>query len=222
MLESKAGVLFIAGLGFFALAFLSNAMVPALMYRDLPEQTVEQLLRNNGNLRFQFEDLARRFPESFTAAYGRPPEAAAEREKWLDTKSQEALQLGHDVYVAEACWHCHSQFVRPVSNEDRRFGPVSKTEEYQNVLQRPVLFGTRRVGPDLCREGGTGCRGLPDRTVDQRRSGHPADQHTRCDRVAVARLIAVRPRTGRGASSPRAASRPEPLQPPDGRLRKSG
>ena len=154
MLESKVGVLFIAGIGFFGLAFLSNALVPALMYRDLPEQTVEQLLRNNGNLRFQFEDLARRFPDSFTAAYGHPPEDAAEREEWLDTNSQQALQLGHDVYVGEACWHCHSQFVRPVSNEDRRFGPVSKTEEYQNVLQRPVLFGTRRVGPDLSREGG--------------------------------------------------------------------
>jgi hypothetical protein len=31
---------------------------------------------------------------------------------------------------------------------------VSKTEEYDNELQRPVLFGTRRVGPDLSREGG--------------------------------------------------------------------
>ena len=87
MLETKAGVLFIAGLGFFALAFLSNAVVPVMMYRDLPEQTVEQMLRHNGNLRFQFEDLARRFPDSFTAAYGRPPEDAAQREKWLDEKS---------------------------------------------------------------------------------------------------------------------------------------
>jgi cbb3-type cytochrome oxidase cytochrome c subunit len=41
-----------------------------------------------------------------------------------------------------------------VSNESRRWGPVSQTWEYQNVLQRPVLFGTRRVGPDLSREGG--------------------------------------------------------------------
>ncbi len=56
--------------------------------------------------------------------------------------------------MGEGCWHCHSQFVRPVSNESRRFGPVSKTEEYDNELQRPVLFGTRRVGPDLSREGG--------------------------------------------------------------------
>ncbi len=154
MLESKAGVLFIAGIGFFALAFLSNALVPALMYRDLPEQTVQQMLRNNGNLRFQFEDLARRFPDSVTAAYGKPPENLAERERWLDQKCEEALRLGHKVYVGEACWHCHSQFVRPVSNEDQRWGPVAQTWEYQNELQRPVMFGTRRVGPDLSREGG--------------------------------------------------------------------
>jgi hypothetical protein len=31
---------------------------------------------------------------------------------------------------------------------------VSQSWEYQNELQRPVLFGTRRVGPDLSREGG--------------------------------------------------------------------
>ena len=70
MLETKTGVFFIAGLGFFALAFLSNAVVPIMMYRHLPEQSVEQLLEKNGNLRYQFEDLARRFPDSFKAAYG--------------------------------------------------------------------------------------------------------------------------------------------------------
>jgi hypothetical protein len=154
MLETKTGVFFIAGLGFFALAFLSNALVPALMYRHIPEQSVEQLVAHNGNLRFQFEDLARRYPDSFTAAYGRPPEGTTAREKWLDEKCQEALRLGRKVYVGEGCWHCHSQFVRPVSNEDRRWGPVSQTKEYQNELQRPVMFGTRRVGPDLSREGG--------------------------------------------------------------------
>ena len=30
------------------------------------------------------------------------------------------LPLGVDTYIAEACWHCHSQFIRPVSNEDVR------------------------------------------------------------------------------------------------------
>jgi cytochrome c oxidase cbb3-type subunit II len=152
ILEKKSGVLLIAGLAFFAIAFLSNAVVPALMYRHLPEKTAEQLI--NGNLRYQFEDLARRYPEPFAKAFGQPPEESAKREAWLNHATADALRIGRKVYVGEGCWHCHSQFVRPVSNEDKRWGPVSKTEEYQNELQRPVMFGTRRVGPDLSREGG--------------------------------------------------------------------
>lgn len=152
MLEKKSGILLIAGVIFFALAFVSNAVVPVLMYKDLPEKTAEELV--NPNVRFQFEDLARRFPAAFEKAFGKPPEDPATLEKWLNEKCTESLRLGRKVYTGEGCWHCHSQFIRPVSNEDRRWGPVSKTEEYQNELQRPVLFGTRRVGPDLVREGG--------------------------------------------------------------------
>ncbi|MCA9057255.1 MAG: cbb3-type cytochrome c oxidase subunit II [Planctomycetaceae bacterium] len=152
MFESKSGILYIAGLGFFALAFVSNALVPALMYQDLKEQTVAELI--NPNLRYQFEDLARRYPESFEAAYGKPPGGEAADNQWWNEKCGDALRQGHKIYVGEGCWHCHSQFIRPVSNEEERWGPVSRSEEYANELQRPVLFGTRRVGPDLCREGG--------------------------------------------------------------------
>lgn len=152
MFESKSGVLLVAGLAFFGLAFVSNAVLPALMYQHLPEKKVDELI--NGNLRYQFEDLARRFPESFEAAYGKVPGGGPEHQEWWNEKCAQALKLGHSIYVGEGCWHCHSQFVRPVSNEERRWGPVSRSWEYQNELQRPVMFGTRRVGPDLCREGG--------------------------------------------------------------------
>ena len=142
MFESKAGILFVAGIGFFALAFVSNALVPILMYKDLPEQTAEQVV--NDRALYQFRELSRRYPDSFREAFGDAnPQNCAE-----------ALRLGRQVYIGEGCWHCHSQFVRPVSNESLRFGQVSKTEEYQNELQRPVMFGTRRVGPDLSRQGG--------------------------------------------------------------------
>ena len=142
MFESKAGVLFIAGIGFFALAFLSNVVVPVLMFRDLPEQTVEAVV--NDRTLYQFTELSKRYPEAFRAAFkGTTTEDCAE-----------ALRLGRQLYVGEGCWHCHSQFVRPVSNESLRYGDVSQTWEYQNELQRPVMFGTRRVGPDLSREGG--------------------------------------------------------------------
>jgi cbb3-type cytochrome oxidase cytochrome c subunit len=142
MFESKSGIFFIAGIGFFLLAFLGNGAVPMLMYRDRPEKTAEEVV--NKRLMAQFRDLSERYPEQFKAAFGEP---SAE-------KCAEALRLGRQIYVGEGCWHCHSQFVRPVSNESRRYGPVSRTEEYDNELQRPVLFGTRRVGPDLSREGG--------------------------------------------------------------------
>ena len=142
MFESKTGIFFIAGIGFFLLAFLGNGAVPMLMYKDRPEKTAEELV--NKRVMNQFRDLAERYPDQFEAAFGEVSEE----------KCAEALRLGRQIYVGEGCWHCHSQFVRPVSNESRRFGPVSKTEEYDNELQRPVLFGTRRVGPDLSREGG--------------------------------------------------------------------
>lgn len=142
MFESKSGILLVGGLGFFLLAFLSNALVPMLMYRNLPEQSTPEVV--NQNVIYQFEDLSIRYPEQFKKHFGQPtPEKCAE-----------ALELGRQIYIAEGCWHCHSQFVRPVSNESRRWGPVARTEEYQNALQRPVMFGTRRVGPDLSREGG--------------------------------------------------------------------
>ena len=152
MFESKSGIFFIAGLAFFAFAFLSNAIVPALMYQDLPELTAEELV--NANLRYQYEDLAQRYPEPMKAAFGERPAGDDEAADWVKANCAEALRLGRKIYVGEGCWHCHSQFIRPVSNEDLRWGPVSTSEEYQNELQRPVMFGTRRVGPDLSREGG--------------------------------------------------------------------
>lgn len=142
MFENKSGILLIAGLGFFVLSFLGNVIVPVLMYRDLPEQSAEAVV--NQNLLYQFEDLSFRYPEQFKEYFGEP----------TVENCAEALRIGRKVYVGEGCWHCHSQFVRPVSNESTRWGPVSSTPEYQNELQRPVMFGTRRVGPDLSREGG--------------------------------------------------------------------
>ena len=142
MLESKAGVLYVAGIGFFVFAFVSNAVVPALMFQEMPEKTAEESV--NSNVMYQFTELSKRYPESFRNAYGEPTEE----------NCADALRLGRSLYVGEGCWHCHSQYVRPVSNEELRYGEESQTVEYQNELQRPVMFGTRRVGPDLSREGG--------------------------------------------------------------------
>jgi len=140
-LERFATILLVAGLGFFVAAVAVEAWLPYQVLRGLPMQHLEEIARD---VPPEFDDLAARYPESFKKHFGSPtPEAYAR-----------ALRLGVETYRAEACWHCHSQFVRPVSNEDRRFGAVSYAGEYQNELQLPQLFGTRRVGPDLIRSAG--------------------------------------------------------------------
>jgi cytochrome c oxidase cbb3-type subunit I/II len=60
--------------------------------------------------------------------------------------------LGRDVYVAEGCYNCHSQMVRPIRAETERYGEYSKPGEF--VYDHPFQWGSRRIGPDLQRIGG--------------------------------------------------------------------
>ena len=63
------------------------------------------------------------------------------------------LQLaGRGVYIRESCMLCHSQQVRPLLAEVKRYGPYSRAEEF--VFERPFLWGSKRTGPDLHRVGG--------------------------------------------------------------------
>ena len=53
--------------------------------------------------------------------------------KWTRTEATDytpVQQLGRRVYLREGCWYCHSQYVRPVTGETRRWGPVSEAGEY--------------------------------------------------------------------------------------------
>jgi cytochrome c oxidase cbb3-type subunit I/II len=59
---------------------------------------------------------------------------------------------GRDLYIAEGCFNCHSQMVRPIRYETERFGEYSKPGE--SVYDHPFLWGSRRIGPDLARVGG--------------------------------------------------------------------
>ena len=59
---------------------------------------------------------------------------------------------GRDLYIREGCFNCHSQMVRPFRHETERFGEYSKPGEF--VYDHPFLWGSRRIGPDLAREGG--------------------------------------------------------------------
>ena len=64
-----------------------------------------------------------------------------------------ALQLaGRDIYIRESCGNCHSQQVRPLLAEVKRYGPYSRAGE--SAYDRPFLWGSKRTGPDLHRVGG--------------------------------------------------------------------
>jgi cytochrome c oxidase cbb3-type subunit I/II len=58
---------------------------------------------------------------------------------------------GRDLYIREGCVSCHSQLVRPFRSEVERYGEYSKSGEF--VYDHPFLWGSKRTGPDLAREG---------------------------------------------------------------------
>lgn len=78
----------------------------------------------------------------------------------VDTRTGKSIRVsdyseleirGRKIYIREGCWYCHSQYIRPVTGEAQRWGPVSQAGEY--VFDQPHMLGTRRVGPDLFRIG---------------------------------------------------------------------
>jgi cbb3-type cytochrome oxidase cytochrome c subunit len=140
-MERFGATFLIAGVVTFLLGFFLQGAMPVITLRNLEIASVEEVA---GKVIPEFAQLAEDYPEEFRKYFGGVSSASQAR----------AVELGKQIYISEACWHCHSQFVRPVSKEDLRFGPVSKPQEYQNLMNLPHLFGTRRVGPDLIRESG--------------------------------------------------------------------
>ena len=59
---------------------------------------------------------------------------------------------GRDIYIREGCGNCHSQQVRPLLAEVKRYGPYSRAGE--SAYDRPFLWGSKRTGPDLHRSAG--------------------------------------------------------------------
>lgn len=125
-LERFSTLFLLAGLVCFLVAFCVLGIWPAMM-TDKMENTI---------------GVIEEVPEDFKAYY-----------RTVEDYNK-ALHVGKQIYIKEACWHCHSQYIRPVGNESPRYGLVSVSGEYQNELNKPHLFGTRRVGPDLIREAG--------------------------------------------------------------------
>jgi len=140
-MERAASVMVAAGIGLFVLAGFLAGYLPVSHLARLEYASIDKVAPVPSP---DFIELSKRYPAAFKEAFGAPTKAAF----------HSALRTGRDRYIAEGCWHCHSQYVRPVSNEDQRFGKVSWAAEYRNEMFLPHLFGTRRVGPDLIRESG--------------------------------------------------------------------
>ena len=59
---------------------------------------------------------------------------------------------GRNIYIREGCYACHSQMVRTLQDEVERYGPYSLAVE--SKYDHPMLWGSKRTGPDLARLGG--------------------------------------------------------------------
>ncbi len=59
-------------------------------------------------------------------------------------------QSGRVIYGREGCAYCHTEQVRSLAADVRRFG--APIEPWETKYDYPQLWGTRRIGPDLSRE----------------------------------------------------------------------
>jgi len=59
---------------------------------------------------------------------------------------------GRNIYIREGCYACHSQMIRTLRDEVERYGPYSLAVE--SKYDHPMLWGSKRTGPDLARMGG--------------------------------------------------------------------
>ena len=89
-------------------------------------------------------------------------------EEASDMRPYTPLELaGRDIYVREGCYACHSQMIRTLADEVDRYGPYSLAVE--SKYDYPMLWGSKRTGPDLARIYG-GCSGGPGVVGDPRRA----------------------------------------------------
>jgi hypothetical protein len=103
-IEKFQFIFLVAGIGFFVLAFIVSGVVTVQAVSDVPYTTLDEISQDVSPY---FTALSQQYPAQFEKYYpgGPTPE-----------NYKEALNLGRNTYIAEACWHCHSQQVRPVAN----------------------------------------------------------------------------------------------------------
>ncbi len=143
-MEQFPAIFTLAGFGLFFMAIVMAGVLPLIAYANQTDDKIS------------VEDLAADPGESFVALAAINEENFAQY--WPDGPTPknyaEMLEQGRDIYIAEGCWQCHTQQVRPVGNDELRYGAPTTLQEHNNDLMVPHLMGTRRVGPDLSRVGG--------------------------------------------------------------------
>lgn len=73
---------------------------------------------------------------------------------WVSRRGGEPadpVARGRQVYLAEGCIHCHSQYLRPGSLDESLWGGAGDLAAVRKGV--PVLIGNRRQGPDLATVG---------------------------------------------------------------------
>ena len=74
-------------------------------------------------------------------------------EKVKGMRPYSPLELaGRNIYIREGCYNCHSQMIRPLRDEEERYGHYSLAAE--SMYDHPFQWGSKRTGPDLARVGG--------------------------------------------------------------------
>ncbi|MEA3315615.1 MAG: cytochrome-c oxidase, cbb3-type subunit II [Campylobacterota bacterium] len=89
---------------------------------------------------------------SFAGIIEMIPDFAKASQPIVNKKPYTMLELaGRQVYIKDSCNACHSQLIRPFKSETDRYGMYSLSGEY--AYDRPFLWGSKRIGPDLHRIG---------------------------------------------------------------------
>ena len=115
-------------------------------------------------------------PNCFTASWNAPPSASSIAiiaaasigglveiaplftihetvEEAPDMRLYTPLELaGRNIYIREGCYACHTQMIRTLRDEVERYGPYSLA--VKSKYDHPMLWGSKRTGPDLARIGG--------------------------------------------------------------------
>lgn len=113
-----------SGLFFITLATFTQGLLPMLEPQSKTDKVTRVVRTDNGDLKWLVDKASDYSPEEAN---------------------------GRQIYIREGCAYCHSQYIRPVAGESRRWGPVTQAGEY--AFDTPHLFSTRRIGPDLSRVG---------------------------------------------------------------------